>query len=197
MKILFFSDLHGDMEALKQLKKQSKDADIVVCAGDISVMEKNLPKILSELDAFKKPTLIIPGNHENEERLQNLCENHDNLIYLHKAVHKVEEYIFMGYGGDGFSTTDPTFIKVAFSFFKKEAKNIKRLILITHGPPYDTKIDDLDGVPRGNKSYREFIDDIKPHLAISGHLHENAGKHHKIGRTLFINAGKQGAFVNI
>ena len=197
MKLLFFSDIHGDLEALRNLKKQSKDVDIVICAGDISLMEKNLPKLLEEFNSFKKPALILHGNHENEDRLQKLCKQYDNLIFLHKAVHKIEGYIFMGYGGDGFSTKDPSFIKVAFSFFKKEAKNIKRIILITHGPAYDTKIDNLGGEPRGNKSYREFIDDILPHLAISGHLHENAGKHHKIGRTLFINAGKEGVFVNI
>ena len=46
MKILFFVDLHGDMDTLRTLKNKSSNADIVVCAGDISQMELNLPKLI-------------------------------------------------------------------------------------------------------------------------------------------------------
>ena len=106
-------------------------------------------------------------------------------------------YVFLGYGGDGFSVKDPDFTIVANSFFRNEVKRKKRVILITHGPAYNTGIDIIHNDARGNKSYREFIDDIQPHLAISGHLHENAGLHHKIGKTLFINPGKEGVFVEI
>jgi Icc-related predicted phosphoesterase len=197
MKVLFFSDVHGDMGALSSLKAKAKQADICVCAGDFTTMEKNIQPVMNALDGFGKPVLMIHGNHEDEDRVKELCDNHENLTFLHKAVHHVDDYVFMGYGGDGFSTNDPDFLKVAGKFFKKEAAGKRRIIFVTHGPAYDTKIDMLGREPRGNKSYRQFIDDVQPHLAISGHLHENAGKHHKIGRTLFLNPGKAGAFVDI
>jgi Icc-related predicted phosphoesterase len=197
MKILFFSDLHGDFATLRNLRKKSVETDLVVSAGDFSSMERDLPELVSQLNSFQKPVLMIHGNHEEEEGMRELCNQNENITFLHKAVHHVGDYIFMGYGGDGFSTNDSNFTKVANMFFKKEAKDKKRMILVTHGPPYNTKIDFLGNEPRGNKSYRQFIDDIQPHLAISGHLHENSGKHHKIGRTLFINPGKEGVIVNI
>lgn len=197
MKILFFVDLHGDMEAFSRIKKKSLQADLVVCAGDISRMEENIDNLIAQLNQFGIPILIIHGNHEDEQRLRNLCESNENVVFLHKAVHHIDNYVFLGYGGDGFSITDPEFIRVANAFFKPESLNKQRIILVTHGPAYNTGIDIINGDPRGNKSYREFVDDIKPHLVISGHLHENAGKHHKIGRTLFINPGMEGAIVNI
>lgn len=200
MKLLLFSDVHGDFKALNVLKKASKKADIVISAGDISVMEKNIVDILEFLNSFNKPILHVHGNHENEFRLMELSQNFENLIFLHRAVHHYNEYVFFGYGGDGFSTFDPEFVKVSH-FFKKElqkntSKN-KKTIFITHGPAYKTGIDLLGNEPRGNKDYRRFIDEIKPHLVISGHLHENAGKNHKIDNTLFINPGKKGVIVEI
>jgi Icc-related predicted phosphoesterase len=197
MKILFFSDTHGDMDVIAKLKKKSFDADVVICAGDVSVMEANLPQIMEELNEFKKPLLLIHGNHENERGLKDLCQSLDNVIFLHKAVHHMGDYVFFGYGGDGFSTNDPEFTRIANAFFRQQAKGKKRMILVTHGPAYNTEIDKIGNEPTGNKSYRQFIDDLQPHLAVSGHLHENAGRHHKIGRTLFLNPGKNGAFVDI
>jgi len=197
LNILFFADVHGDMNTFRNLKNKAAKADLVVCAGDISQMEINLPNLIEYLDTFNKPVLMIHGNHEDERRLKELCEQSNNLIFLHKAVHHINKYIFMGYGGDGFSTNDPEFTRVANAFFKKEAKDKDKIIFITHGPPYDTVIDNLNWDNRGNKSYREFIDDIQPHIAVSGHLHENSGKTHQIGRTLFINPGKKGVLINI
>jgi Icc-related predicted phosphoesterase len=197
MQILFFSDLHGDMDALKELKKMGAEADIIVAAGDISVMEQDIKQILSGINEFNKPVLMIHGNHEDERGLMELCDKYDNITFLHKGFHRVGEYLFLGYGGDGFSTNDPDFTLVANKFFKQNIQPNDTIIFVTHGPAYDTGIDRIYDDPRGNKSYREFIDEVKPHLAISGHLHENAGKNSRIGRTLFINPGKEGAIVNI
>ncbi|MFH2020749.1 MAG: metallophosphoesterase [archaeon] len=196
MKLLFFSDTHGDKEALENIKKKSSEVDGLVCAGDISVMERGMKSILRELNNLGKKTLIIHGNHENEENLRDMCRDFENLKFMHKGVYHTGDYVFMGYGGDGFSTNDPEFDKVA-KFFKSESLGKKRIIMITHGPPHGTEIDKLHGDYRGSKSYRAFMDDVKPHLFISGHLHENAGKHQKIGRTLLINPGKAGAIVEI
>ncbi|MEM2138935.1 MAG: metallophosphoesterase family protein, partial [Candidatus Woesearchaeota archaeon] len=66
MKLLLFSDVHGDFKALNNLKKASKNADLIIAAGDISVMEKDIYEILEFMNSFKKPILLIHGNHENE-----------------------------------------------------------------------------------------------------------------------------------
>lgn len=197
MNILFFADLHADMDVLSNLKTKAKDADKVVCAGDFSVMESHFDEVLEQMNSFGKEVLIIHGNHEDEDRLKNACKNYDNITFLHKGVVHQGDYVFLGYGGDGFSTNDPEFEHVANKFFKPESEGKKRIIMVTHGPPHGTKLDKIGGSFRGNKSYRKFINDVKPHLVISGHLHETAGKSQRIGRTLFINPGKDGVFVNI
>ena len=197
MNILFFADLHEDEKALAVLKTKAAEADLIVCAGDISNMENNLHGMMEKINRLGKPVLMIHGNHEDENGLREMCDEFENITFLHKAVHHIDDYVFMGYGGDGFSTNDPAFTRVAQNFFKPESQGKRRIILFTHGPPYGTKIDRIGEDNMGNKSYREFIDDVKPHLVISGHLHENAGKHDKIGRTLFINPGKEGAIVEI
>ncbi|MBT3720346.1 hypothetical protein HN789_05660 [archaeon] len=196
MNLLFFSDMHGNLKVLDSLKNKAKEADGIVCSGDFTVFEEDIEKILKKLSKFDKKVLLIHGNHEDEDRVRDLCEKHDNISFLHKGVFHAEDYIFMGYGGDGFSTNDPEFERVA-KFFKEESKDKKRIVLFTHGPPHGTVIDKINGEHRGNKSYRNFIDDVKPHLVISGHFHENAGKTQKIGRTLFVNPGPHGAFIDI
>ena len=197
MKLLFFADSHGNKEAMKTLKTKSKEADGIVCAGDFTTMERDIEKIMSELDSFGKLMLMIHGNHEDEDRLKTLCKKHKNLKYIHKGVYHVGDYVFLGYGGDGFSTNDPEFEKISQRFFKKEIEGKKRIIMVTHMPPHGTELDNIEGSHRGSKSYRKFIDDIRPHLVISGHLHETAGKHQQIGRTLLINPGKNGVTVDI
>ncbi|MBN2367458.1 metallophosphoesterase family protein [Candidatus Woesearchaeota archaeon] len=197
MKILFFADLHEDMKALSILKNKAADVDLIVCAGDISSMEHNLRGVMKKLDNFGKKVLMIHGNHEDERGLREMCNEFDNITFLHKGVHHIGDYVFLGYGGDGFSTNDPEFTKVAYSFFKPETLGKHRIIMVTHGPPHGTVLDKIGGDHRGNKSYREFIDEVKPHLVISGHLHETAGRHEKLGRTLLINPGKEGAVVDI
>lgn len=197
MKILAFSDLHGRIKDLERLKEKSKEVDLVLCAGDITVMEDNISMIVSELAQFHKPVLLIHGNHEDEYGLQELASVHDNIIFLHKVAYHINDYVFLGFGGGGFSREDPEFKDIADNFFKKEAEGKRRIVLMTHAPPHATKLDDLDGSHRGNKDMRKFIDEVKPHIVICGHFHENAGKTQKIGRTILINPGYNGAVIEI
>ena len=49
MKILAFADTHGNKKDLKKLEKKSKDADILVCVGDLTWFGKDLEKLLRRL----------------------------------------------------------------------------------------------------------------------------------------------------
>jgi len=82
----------------------------------------------------------------------------------------------------------------------------KHAILITHCPPYDTKIDKapkLDDkfnvvysggapvmIPVGSTSVRKVVEKYQPLLGLHGHLHEGKGIDH-IGRTTLINSGSE------
>lgn len=194
MKILAFTDLHGSSASLKQIEKKAKEADLIVCAGDFTNFEQHMDIIAQKLDVIGKKILMIPGNHETEEGLKEVCSLSKNLIYLHKKTYEINNYLFVGYGGGGFSLTDKEFedwskkIKIKF-------KN-KKIVLITHAPPYNTKIDMIDKEPHGNKSIRKFIETFKPVLAISGHLHECVGED-KLNNTKLVNPGPNGKIIEI
>ena len=200
MKLLAFVDIHGSLKALEKIKVKAKGADIIVCAGDISIFENNLDTLLSELNKLNKPVLIIPGNHEDDNDLKELTERFSNITDIHKKSFIKENYLFIGYGGSGFSMVDKEFIKTGKKFektVKKSSKDNKKIILVTHAPPYKTKIDKIMGEYCGNKSIKNFILKVKPDLVISGHLHENAGKEDKIKKTKIINPGPFGKIINI
>lgn len=195
MMLLAFVDTHGDAEALRKLKKKSLKADLVLCAGDITIFEHHLKSVIKELNSFGKPVLIIHGNHESEERLKEECSKHRNIIFLHKNFYEKENIVFSGYGGGGFSLRDGGFEKFAEKIKKK--RESKQLVLLLHAPPYGNKTDLIMKSHAGNKSYTDFINDEKPLLVVCGHLHENAGVQDKMGKTLIINPGPEGKFIEL
>lgn len=83
-----------------------------------------------------------------------------------------------------------------FRKFKKENKE-RKLIFISHVPPYNTKIDlihakdahkKVKGKHYGSKLFKRILQKYQPILSISGHIEESKGKDN-IGKTTLINAG--------
>ena len=198
MKIFCFVDVHGNKSALKKVvERADKDnIDIVVCAGDLTMFGNKLEEILKSLSKLKKPVLIIPGNHEDNEVLEKACTKFEVCIDIHRKGFRADNYFFIGYGEGGFSMVDKGFERT-MKILKKKIKKEHKVILVTHAPPYRTKLDKINGNYCGNKSIRNFISEVKPVLAVSGHLHENAGKQDKIGKSLVINPGFKGVVVEI
>ena len=104
----------------------------------------------------------------------------------------------MGYGGDGFSIVDPLFTRIAAPFRRIINDNGgKKTVLVTHAPPYGTKLDNVHGGHSGNKSIRKFIEKCQPCLLFCGHIHENSGKQDRIKKTVVVNPGPFGKIVEI
>ncbi len=198
MKILAFVDMHGHLPALKTLLRKAKEenVDVVVCAGDFTIFSNHLYYILHELNTLGKPILVIPGNHENGIEIRKCCILLENCIALHNNKFRLGEYLFIGYGGGGFDAIDKGFEKSSKQFLKLLKKEDKP-ILVTHAPPYNTRVDNLNGIHCGNRSIRNFIKKAKPVLAVCGHLHETMGKEDRIGKTRVINPGYVGKIIEI
>jgi len=200
MKILAFTDLHLSTIALKKLKSKVKkqNPDIIVCAGDVSIFEEGLDQILNKLNKFKKKILMIHGNHEEANVMKKFCERYDNLIFIHKKHYVHDECLFLGYGGSGFALIEPDFYKTGEKFAKIIKKNQdKKIIFLTHAPPYKTRVDLIVDNYCGNKTFRKFIVKNKIDLHICGHLHENFGKKDHIKNTHIINPGPYGKILNL
>ncbi|RME52520.1 hypothetical protein D6783_04530 [Candidatus Woesearchaeota archaeon] len=196
MKLLAFTDLHEDPADLRQVKKKAAHADLIVCAGDFTIFGRDTEGVLSALNHLGKTVLLIHGNHEFEEQVEALTENLENIVYLHERYWKTGPYTFVGYGGGGFSKTDPRLedIKEDLAAFLK-----KNGILVVHQPPFGTRIDKLpwfdDHV--GSKSIRSLIEQAKPLLCLCGHLHETFHEHDRIGKTHIINPGPDGELIDL
>jgi hypothetical protein len=197
MKILAFVDLHGNKKALEKIihRANKKDIEMVVCAGDFTIFGQGEEIILSKLNRIGKPVLFVHGNHEDDDILRKRCYLLKNCYFIHKNKFRKNSYLFIGWGGGGFSFRDREF-EEHLKKFKHLIKKDDKVILVTHAPPYKTKIDNIMGEHAGNKSIRKFIEEVKPLLVISGHLHECVG-YDKIGRTLVINPGYKGRVIII
>lgn len=197
MKILVFVDTHGNKTALERIVKKAEKVDLLISCGDISNWGQDLKKIFSILSKAKKPLLIIPGNHEIDEELKEICSLFDFIIDLHQKSYVLNDHTFFGYGGGGFALTDPKFERITKKF-KKTLKKNSKVILITHAPPYNTKVDSLNYLGhRGCKSIRKFIEEVQPIFHFCGHLHENIGKRDKIKKTFVVNPGPEGKIINL
>ncbi|HLD86887.1 MAG TPA: metallophosphoesterase [Candidatus Nanoarchaeia archaeon] len=200
MKLLAFTDTHNSKKALKSIVALSKkhNPDLLICCGDISWFELNLHAILKSLAALKKPIIMVNGNHEDDRHLARMSKKFRNIYFIHGSGISLGDYLFLGYGGDGFSIVDPYFLKIAKSFEKIIKKNKgKKIILLTHAPPNRTKLDKLPGGYCGNKSIRQFIEKHQPAYAFCGHIHENFGRTDRIKRTLVMNPGPFGKIVRL
>ncbi len=193
MRILSFVDMHGSVNAFKKIKEKAENSDIIICAGDFSVWGKAQESILRQFNSLKKPFIIIPGNHESDAELKSFCREFKNLSYAHKRLLKVDDFLIIGYGGGGFSQREEGFEDFVEDV-KEELKN-KKIILVTHGPPYGTEVDKINSDYKGCKSFKKFIDKYNPLIHICGHLHETWGKKQLYNNTLILNPGPVGRIV--
>jgi Icc-related predicted phosphoesterase len=79
----------------------------------------------------------------------------------------------------------------------QSVREVRPLLMICHPPPYNTKCDRImSGKPVGSTAARQFIEEVKPEVCISGHIHESAGVD-EIGPTKILNAGpfKGGGYI--
>ncbi|PLW79999.1 hypothetical protein C0585_04900 [Candidatus Woesearchaeota archaeon] len=196
MKVLFFADSHSNKADIMKVIEKSKKADLVVCLGDVTFFEHALDLILEDLDTIGKTVLMLPGNHEDEETLKEFCKKTKHVKYFHKDLMEIEGITFFSYGAGGFLIDDPEFDEVVVHF-QRELVEAKKLILLTHQPPFNTTIDIVHGKNVGNMNIKDFIKDYKPLYALSGHLHEHFGKKDKIGDTIVLNPGPKGRIIKL
>ena len=196
MKILTFADTHGPISEINKLVKKSKEADLVICAGDISFFSDNLEKRIQALSKSKVPVLITHGNHESRMELKKICKPYKNITFLHQASKRINDILFLFYGGGGFSVKDRTFEQLGKDFEKK-IKATDKVVLVTHAPPYNTKLDVVHKHHVGNESIEKFIKRVQPMVAISGHIHESEYIVYKFRKTLLVNPGPKGRILEI
>ena len=198
MKILFFVDTHGSEQYHREIVKKSKNVDLVVCAGDFTIFEHNMPSLLRMFDSIGKPFILIHSNHETSSGLMAACQSLRNVKFIYNSYYVKDKVIFFCYGGGGFSITDKSFDVIAENLMRTKQKDFPnhKLIFVTHQPPHNTNLDNI-GEHVGNINFRKFIERHQPLYAISGHIHETFDIDDKIGKTILFNPGPIGRIIEI
>ena len=194
MKLLLFSDVHVSLRHCQNLVKMSEAADLVIGAGDIGALRSGIKRTISWLKDIQKPTVLVPGNAESQEELEDACQSWTQCQVLHGSGCQVLGLPIYGIGG-GIPITP--FGSWSYDFSEEQAQELLKNcpsngILITHSPPY--KILDISsrGQHLGSTTVRETIIAKTPRLVVCGHIHESAGKQEQFGDTTVVNAGPQG-----
>jgi uncharacterized protein len=207
MKVLIFADVHGSKVAWKKVEKKANKVGLVICLGDFTVFGTDQKKLLKKINNFGNLCLLIHGNHESAYEVASDCKGLKNIIFVHKKILRIGHLIFMGYGGGGFSLRDkdferkyvPRFVEGIKKYKDKIAQNGKeaKTILLVHGPPYGSKVDDLGDHHCGNKSFRDFYVKKKLDYVFCGHIHEAFGVVEHIKKTTLINPGPEGIILDL
>ena len=198
MKILALTDIHGETEKLKKvlLKDFSSNCDLILVAGDLTNFgDKNqISAVINLLNNSNKPYFYVPGNCDYVNRFDQ-----EQLKYNLHGKHVVYSRIgIIGIGGSlktpfntPFEITEEEIDRLLRSAYQEliKFKNFDKWILVSHNPPYNTSLDyTRTGLHVGSKIVRKFIEDNKPILVITGHVHEARSKD-KLGETLVVNPG--------
>lgn len=195
MKALAFVDLHGSKKNYDVIKKKVKKEkpDFLICAGDFTIFENDIKKLMYKLSKLNGKVFLVHGNHEEATVVRQLSKEYKNIEFIHGRVVKYKGITFVGWGGGGFTIRDVEFEAFIRSVKKKLKK--ERIVLVTHAPFYKTNLDLLGEGHNGNKSFTHFIKEFKVKVAICGHFHENSGMEDMIRKCKVYNPGPAGKVI--
>ncbi len=215
MRIIAFGDIHMSVQKCQHIPDISS-ADALIATGDLTNYGWNndAKQVLEQLLAINPNVLALIGNLDNFEindYLEQLGMN------LHGQARLIQGKIcIIGAGGSNITPfrtpteyTEQELTEILMRAYNQGEEYIalgaplhKRKIptlLISHTPPYGTKLDQLkSGRHVGSTAVRAFIETHQPDLCITGHIHESRGED-ILGKTHVINPGmlQHGGWVDI
>lgn len=198
MKALVFNDIHTDIEGAHRLVEMSRDADVVIGAGDFCAEHHGLARTIKVLGAIPRSSIVVPGNNETLQALREACAAYwPSAIVLHGRGSRVEGKEFFGIGG-GIPSTPWEW---SHDFTEDEATGLlapmpEGAVLVSHSPPQG-HLDGGGDVHYGSWALLVAIEEKSPAAVFCGHIHEHFGEESAIGDTPVRNVGPRGALIEI
>lgn len=191
MRLLGITDLHGEIARFENALEAAGSIDAALVLGDTGHTKATLRTFYRRFSELDVPVFLIHGNHENEEDAETLAREY-GLEWVHRTISEIDGITILGYGGDGFSTS-----RADLDTWTKTLPDrlVHRSIVMTHAPPKDTPLDELDEEHVGDGSVRALIEHVRPLVALSGHLHENFNVGGTLGDTIIVNPGDTGTLI--
>jgi uncharacterized protein len=198
VKLLAFSDLHRDLDQAAQLVERSREADVVIGAGDFASIHKGLEEAIDALEPIAVPTVLVPGNNETEDALRTACENWEGATVLHGQGTEIDGTQFYGLGaGVPITPWDWSFDLDDEQAAERLAGCPEGAVLVVHSPPKGHCDTSSAGDHLGSRAILEAIEAKRPPLAVCGHIHEAWGAEDEIGPTKVINLGPSGRLIDL
>jgi uncharacterized protein len=202
MKIVSFGDVHMATSNLRRMAEVLRDTDLIIVSGDLTNFGgiDDARKVLDDVRRACPHMLALAGNLDRREVTPFL---EAEGIALHGKGVVIDGIGIFGCGGSNitpFNTPTELTEEEIYQTLKRgymAVQNYRPLLMVCHTPPYETKCDRIvGGRAVGSTGARRFIEEVKPDLCISGHIHESAATD-MIGPTTIINAGpfKDGGYI--
>ncbi len=202
MKIISFGDVHMATRNLARMDGVMRDTDLVIISGDLTNFggADDARKVLDEVRAACNSVLAVPGNLDRAEVFPFLEEQG---VALHGKGMVVDGVGILGCGASNITpfhtpseiSEDEIYDTLMRGY--EQVRDTRPLLMICHTPPFNTKCDRImNGKAVGSTGARKFIEEVKPEVCISGHIHESAAVD-SIGPTTVLNAGpfKGGGYI--
>ena len=165
MKVLIFSDTHGDLRSLEKIV--ARPADTYIAAGDLSNFGKMLDRCGEILKPLGERLWVLPGNHETHAQTKSFCEKF-GFVDFHRQLRKIGDSNWAGLGYSNITPfkTPGEYSEPEISAALSAFDGVSRLHLVVHFPPYDTKLDEYaPRLGRTRKASRPFL---RPHSRNGG-----------------------------
>jgi len=191
MKILAFSDLHRDVNAAQKLLSASREADVVVGAGDFATRQMGAADTLSVLKKLHCPFVLVNGNHETLDEVKRITDKWHNVYVLHGKGIEIQGITFFGLGCE-IPLVNAALWNVGIG--EDEAVNLLQAcpansILVTHAPPYGHCDGQADGSHGGSRAILSCVEKTQPQYVLCGHIHHSWGQTSQVQNTKILNLG--------
>ena len=189
MKVLAFSDLHLARVHAARIVEKSREADLVIAAGDFAHARTGLVQAMALLEGIAAPVVAVPGNGESVDELRAAAPEGWQVLHGQGVEIDGLRIFGLGYGV-------PVTPFGAWSCDLSEAQAEERLatcetaeLLVTHSPPKGIADRTSSGQSVGSTAIRDAIARIQPKLALCGHVHDCWGEEGVIGQSRVVNLG--------
>ena len=191
MRILAFSDLHRNRDIASDILAASREADVVIGAGDLATCGMGLDDTAQIFKALSVPTIFIPGNHDDIRELRAAFAENPKTHVLHGSTVEIGASVFFGLG---FEIPARTKEPWSSSLDEKEAETLLArcpvgCVLVTHSPPFGVADIQANGLNAGSFAIRRAVELLQPRIHLCGHIHNAWGMTGSIGASAVFNLG--------
>lgn len=187
MRFLVLTDLHQKRSCLGWINRVIREEapDFTLFLGDITDIGTT-DDAIEILESIDSEIYAIPGNCDPLDMPAGIAAvAHD----MHGRRVSLGAYELVGLGGSNITIFGTPFeLEEEEIYSLLEPVSSEGMILMTHTPSYGILDNIPGGISVGSHSVRRIVDEFRPILALSGHIHEDRGVVEK-GGTVFCNPG--------